>query len=177
MANVRFTVPVERIVIFGSPGSGKSTLAREVGAALRLPVLERDAPGPLGSPEYLAAVRDAIRADRWVFDGAPYYLDSEVYARADTVLVLSYPKRVVLWRVLKRSLRLAWGGHVSGAHAPAGVRAWLRSDHAVRVASTMHAQRRAEGEALASRPELAGDAVLRFSRPAHTRAWLETLQH
>jgi hypothetical protein len=43
---------------------------------------------------------------RWILDGAPYYADELVYAAADTVIFLDYPKPVVMWRVLWRTLRI-----------------------------------------------------------------------
>jgi hypothetical protein len=37
---------------------------------------------------------------------APYYADELVYAAVDTVIFLDYPKLLVMWRVLRRTLRI-----------------------------------------------------------------------
>jgi adenylate kinase family enzyme len=85
-------VAVERVVIIGCAGSGKSTLARQLAGRTGLPLVERDGLGEEGSPGYLSAIAEMAARPRWLLDGAPYYADELVYAAADTVLILDYPK-------------------------------------------------------------------------------------
>ena len=59
----------------------------------------------LGSADYLSAIAQMAARPRWVLDAAPYYADELVYPAVDTVLFLDYPKPLVLWRVLRRTLR------------------------------------------------------------------------
>src|SRR5260370_3954299 len=110
----------ERVVVVGCAGSGKTTLAREVAARLDARHIERDALGDDEAPGFAALVAAAVGAAgrRWVFDGAPYNAEALVYPRADALVALDYPRRVVSRRVVARSLparlpRRGDGGHTS----------------------------------------------------------------
>lgn len=162
---------MRRVVIFGAPGSGKSTLARRLSARTGLPWVERDRLGILGSDPYRRAVSDVVAEDEWIFDGAPYYVDDEVYPRADTVIIFDFAKPVVMRRVLTRSLRLLLPSRTAGAHRAAGLRSWLTADHPVRVAWTSHAARRREAADLLTRDDLHGTTVIRFRTPRDVDLW------
>jgi adenylate kinase family enzyme len=100
------TWPVpERVVVVGCAGSGKTTLAREVAARLDARHIERDALGDDEAPGFADLVAAAVEAAgrRWVFDGAPYNAEALVYPRADALVALDYPRRVVGRRVVARS--------------------------------------------------------------------------
>jgi adenylate kinase family enzyme len=87
---------MERVVVIGCAGSGKSTLARQLAGRTGLPLVERDGLGEEGSAGYLSAIAEMAAQPRWILDGAPYYADELVYAAADTVIFLDYPKALVL---------------------------------------------------------------------------------
>ena len=163
---------MNRVVVAGCAGSGKSTLARELAARTGLPLIERDALGILGSEEYRSAISQMAAAPCWILDGAPYYADEPVYAAADTVIFLDYPKLLVMWRVLRRTLRIELSRHPAGAHRPQGLAAWRDPEHAVRWAWISHRDRHQEGQALAARPELADTQIIRFTRPVMAKRWL-----
>lgn len=162
---------MRRVVIFGAPGSGKSTLAQRLSERTGLPWVERDTLGILGSDAYRGAVADVVAQDEWIFDGAPYYVDDQVYPRADTVIIFDFAKPVDMRRVLRRSLRLLRPGRVAGAHRSGGLRSWLRADHPVRVAWTSHAARRREAAALLTRDDLRGTTVITFRTPHEVELW------
>jgi adenylate kinase family enzyme len=67
-----------RTVVIGCTGSGKSTLAATLAARTGGTHIMRDGLGPEGSEQYRAAAATAVAADRWVFDGAPYYAEDLV---------------------------------------------------------------------------------------------------
>lgn len=102
---------MQRVMIIGGPGSGKSTLARELGAATGPPVVHIDPmywlPGwvPRPRPDVYAMIREAITADRWVFDGNSSDTLDDRLARADTVVFLDLPTWRRLWRITSRTLR------------------------------------------------------------------------
>ncbi len=106
---------VRRVVVVGNSGSGKTTLADALAERFGVPHVELDAlhhradwtPAP---PEELrAAVRaslddaDAL-AGGWVVCGNYAHVRSAIWARADTVVWLDLPRRVVMRRVVARSL-------------------------------------------------------------------------
>ncbi|QNE20094.1 hypothetical protein F1D05_21980 [Kribbella qitaiheensis] len=95
---------MERVVVFGCAGSGKSTLSRELATCTGLPLIERDALGVLGPRDYREALGELAHQQLWILDGAPYYEDDLIYGAADTVILLDYPKLLVMWRVLRRTL-------------------------------------------------------------------------
>ena len=162
-------------MVAGCAGSGKSTLARRLAARTSLPLVERDALGVLGSGEYRAAIARLAGEPKWILDGAPYYADDVIYPAADTVIFLDYPRPVVMCRVLRRTLTIELLRRPSGAHRPQGLAAWRDSEHAVRWAWTSHHDRHQEGLALTEREDLAGSAIIRFTRPAAARSWLRRL--
>jgi hypothetical protein len=99
-----------RIAITGPGGSGKTTLAAELARVAGLRHVEIDAlnHGPnwsVAPPEVLRRrVDDATAGDGWVTD-ATYHsiLGSLVTDRADLVVWLDLPVRLVMWRLVRRS--------------------------------------------------------------------------
>ena len=124
-------------MVIGCAGSGKSTLARQLAGRTGLPLVERDGLGVKGSPGYLPAVADIAARPRWILDGAPYYADELVYAAADTVVFLDYPKAVVLWRVLRQTAKVELLRRPAVAHKPQGPSALRDPEHPIRWAWTL----------------------------------------
>jgi hypothetical protein len=98
-----------------------------------------------------------------------------VYAAADTIVFLDYPKALVLWRVLRRTARVEVLRRPAGAHRPQGVSALRDPEHPIRWTWTSHADRHREGLALMARPGLAQPQILRFTRPGMARRWLRQM--
>lgn len=103
---------MRRVAVVGASGSGKTWLARRLSERLDCEHIELDAihhlPGwvPIGPDEMRAIVRSRTDAERWVVDGNYGQLVGDiVMERADTVVWLDLPRRVVVPRVLARSLR------------------------------------------------------------------------
>ncbi len=102
----------QRIAVVGPTASGKTTLAQTLAARLDLPHVELDAiyhqPGwtPLPTNEFRARVAEAVSQERWVIDGNyQSELQDLVLARADTVLWLGMPRRLVMRQVLRRTTK------------------------------------------------------------------------
>ena len=102
---------MERLLVLGCPGAGKSTLSRALGEALDLPVIHLDRlwwrsgwrnPTP---EEFDALLDQALAGERWVMDGNYLRTLPARLARADAVVLLDYPRRLCLFRVLRRTLR------------------------------------------------------------------------
>jgi adenylate kinase family enzyme len=102
--------------VYGPSGSGKSTLARQIGAALGLPVVELDA--LFHQPNWVPTPEDEFRAkvsrrldecvDGWVCDGNYHMVRDVVLSRAEAVVWLKLPFRVVYPRLVWRTVSRAW---------------------------------------------------------------------
>ena len=114
---------VRRVSVVGNSGSGKSTLARELAASLGVPHLELDSvfhqPGwePLSRDEFQRLVAARTSEGNWVVDGNYSAVQPIVWARADTVVWLDLPRRIVMRQVAWRTVRRAvtrqelWNGN------------------------------------------------------------------
>lgn len=106
-----------RIAIIGNTSAGKSTLAAELATRLDVPHIELDA--LYWEPNWVGAEREAFRtrvdaatsAEGWTSSGN--YLSTVqdlVWGRADTVVWLDYPLRVLVPRLWQRTYR-RWRAH------------------------------------------------------------------
>lgn len=101
---------MDRVVVIGTSGSGKSTFARTLAESFDLPLVELDAihwmPGWEERPteHFLEMVDAATSGERWVVDGNYSKARDVVWPRADTVIWLDYPRRVVMGRIVRRTL-------------------------------------------------------------------------
>lgn len=150
-----------RVVVGGTSGSGKSTLARVISSVLDLPYQEIDAlyhgAGWTVRPTFLADAGSLAARERWVTEyqysaGRPLLL-----ARCDLVVYLLLPRPVVMWRVVRRTVRRShrrtplWNGNVE----PPLRTLFSDRDHIVRWAWRTHALGAQRIAAIATaRPEL-----------------------
>jgi adenylate kinase family enzyme len=114
---------VRRVNVIGTSGSGKTTVAAALARRMGVEHVELDALswGPnweMVPPEVLRErVRAAAAVDAWVIDGNYSATRDLVWARADTVVWLDMPRRVVMWRVISRTARrlvrreVLWSGN------------------------------------------------------------------
>ncbi|MFE2884754.1 adenylate kinase [Streptomyces sp. NPDC059272] len=172
---------MERILVVGSTGAGKSTLARAVGERFGVPYHEMDAlyfngPDWAVNQSLTDDVRRLTSEPRWIIDsiGSPEVRDL-LWGKADTVLWLDYPRRVIMPRVLRRSLRRTvtresvFGGN---RETWAG---WFSREHPAWWAWSQYARRRREIERRTGDPLFAPLTTHRFAQPADTEAWLASL--
>ncbi|HZJ09058.1 MAG TPA: hypothetical protein VFD39_05140 [Trueperaceae bacterium] len=150
-----------RVLVAGTSGAGKTTLARRIAAILELPHSEIDAlfhgPNWVPRPEFVSDVEAAIAAERWVTEWQ-YRLARPLLAeRADTLVWLDYPRHLVMWRVIQRTVSrraqraVMWNGNVEGPLW----RLFTDKTHIVRWAWDTHAKTPSRVRAL-----LAGDTHL-----------------
>lgn len=173
---------MRRILVVGITGAGKSTLARALGARLGVPWYEMDAlrfsgPGWAVSREFGLRVAEIASGDGWIFDsyGSPEVRDL-IWERADTVVWLDYPRRVVMPRVLRRSLlRTVTRRRVFGGNRERAVE-WLRRDHPAWSSWYEHAARRAEIGRRAGAPRAVPLRVERFTSPRDAGRWLRGVE-
>ncbi len=109
---------MHRVAIVGSSGVGKSTVADEISRRLGVDVIELDdlmhGPNwtPTPTPEFRAKVAAAIEEAEgpsgdsgWAIPGNYRQVADMVQRRADTIVWLDFPRRVVMRRLVGRSLR------------------------------------------------------------------------
>ena len=99
---------MERVAVVGSGGAGKSTFARELSRATQLPVFHLDEyywrPGWVETPrdEWRAVQGEIAAHERWIIEGNYRNTYDIRFDRADTVIMLAPPRRVFIYRALKR---------------------------------------------------------------------------
>lgn len=173
---------MRRISVVGNSGSGKTRLARALADRLAAPHLELDAifhqPGwePRPVDEFRADVHDFCTGDTWVVvDGNYRAVQDLVWARADTVVWLDLPRRIVMRQIIGRSVgraalrRELWNGNRES------LRSLVARDperSVIRWAWTRHDESRARYEAAAHDP---ANAHLHFIRLPSRRAAEELL--
>jgi adenylate kinase family enzyme len=102
---------MRRVSIVGAPGSGKTTFGRGLASRLDVPFIELDAifhqPGwtELPRDEFRARVGASLGSEGWVIDGNYPAVQDLVWQPADTVVWFDLPRRVVMRRVVLRTLR------------------------------------------------------------------------
>ena len=169
-------VAPSRVLVAGTSGAGKSTLAQEIAAVLELPYFELDAlfhgPGWTERETFAADVRAAVARPGWVteYQYAPVLAD--LIARAELLVWLDLPRRVVMGRVVRRTVmrRVTSAELYNGNHEPPLRRFLTDRDHIIRWAWRTHglAEQRVRAGA-AQRPEL---PIVRLATPAQAQAWL-----
>ncbi len=102
---------MQRIVIVGSSGAGKSTLAHKLAEKLGVPHVELDAlhwgPNWTSTPMEILGPRvaAALAGDGWTVSGNYLKLRDIVWSRADRIIWLDYPMTLVMWWILRRTIR------------------------------------------------------------------------
>ena len=102
-----------KFALVGITGSGKSTLGKKLSAETSLPYFELDGffhnkdwvPTPI--PEFKAKIEEILNENPtgWIIDGNYLSkLDGLVLDQADVVIWFNLSKRVVMYRIIKRSL-------------------------------------------------------------------------
>ena len=107
---------MRHVVVFGPSGSGKTTLGRAIAQSLGVPAIELDAlyhqPDWVPTPddEFRAKVTTALdaHADGWVVEGNYRVIREITLPRADTIVRLRLPFRVVYTRLVKRTMIRSW---------------------------------------------------------------------
>jgi adenylate kinase family enzyme len=113
----------QRVVVQGPSGSGKSTLAKALARSRGIPYLELDSIYHL--KDWTALDDDTFRDEvssfasqpRWVSDGNYRVVRDLLWRRADLIIFIDLPRRQVIARLVRRTLRRAlrreelWNGN------------------------------------------------------------------
>jgi adenylate kinase family enzyme len=177
-APVDLPADARRVIVRGTSGSGKTTLARKIAAARGIPHVELDGIyhqagwTPLDDERFRAAVADFMDNDRWVVCGNYRQIAPLLLERADTIVLLDLPRRNMMARVLRRSIRRAilreelWNGNRER------VANLFRTDPEVSIVAwawTTHAARHVEIGGFVAAPPRAGLRLVHVTTSAELR--------
>ncbi|HYY43079.1 MAG TPA: DNA topology modulation protein [Pyrinomonadaceae bacterium] len=99
---------MKKVLVIGSGGAGKSTFARRLGSLLDIEVLHLDMlywrPGWVETPKpvWRDLVAELTKREQWIMDGNYSGTFDVRVAACDTVIFLDMPRRVCLWRIIRR---------------------------------------------------------------------------
>lgn len=166
----------QRVLVAGTSGSGKTTLARALSERLGVPHHELDAlyhgPGWVPRSEFESEVAAFVATPEWVAEWQYSAVRSLLRGRADLLVWLDLPRRVVFARLLRRTLyrRLRrtplWNSNVE----PPLRTFFTDRDHLLRWAWRAHA--RTGPRVLAALDDPTGPVVVRLGSPREVRTWL-----
>jgi adenylate kinase family enzyme len=132
---------------------------------------------PLPAGEYRAQVAAAVADEGWVIDGNYSAVRDIVWARADTVVWLDLPKRVVMRRIIWRTLRRVagrvelWNGNRERWH---NLLTWDPEESVISWAWHKHGQYREKYLAAMADPANGHLRFVRLSSPAAVRRFMRT---
>ena len=165
-----------RIIVSGTSGSGKTTVARRIAAVLGVPHHELDSlyhgPNWVPRPEFEADVRRFAAEPAWVTEWQYAPVKDLLADRADLLVWLDLPRRLVLRQVTRRTVKRRLRGEVifNGNVEPPLWTILTDREHVIRWAWSRHAVARLDALRLHERrPEL---PVVRLRSRSAVRRWL-----
>jgi len=172
-----------RISVIGSTGSGKTTAARTLADRLGFRHIEMDALfwkpnwGETPDEEFLPAVDEATRGDRWVMDGNYSRTRPIVWPRLDTIVWLDYRFHVVFLRLLRRTVVRSISKEElwSGCEERFRNSFFSKDSILVWLFRTYWRRKRTVPRALAQ-PEHSHISVFHFHTPRAFRRWLRNIE-
>lgn len=168
-----------RVVVIGCSGAGKTTFAERLSAVLGHEHIELDAIHWLPDWEmrpvddFRHKVSEAIAGETWVVDGNYSKVRDIVWGRATAVVWLNYPRAVVLWRIVSRTIKRSLRQEVlfSGNQETLS-KAMFSKESIVAWSMSTFARRRREYPQLFSQAENAHLHVVELRRPKQVKAFL-----
>jgi adenylate kinase family enzyme len=172
-----------RVVVVGNCGSGKTTLARSLAARLDVEHVELD--GIFHQPNWVELPRDEFgrrvgerldaASEGWTACGNYSSIRDVVWSRADTVVWLDLPRRIVMRRLTARTVRRVltredlWNGN---REPLSNLYSWDPQKNIIRWAWTKHdGYRERLGEAVVD-PQWSHLRFVPLRTPAEIDRWL-----
>jgi adenylate kinase family enzyme len=169
----------QRVVVVGVTGAGKTTFARALAARLNCPQNEMDAinllPNWVERPvaDFREQIALALAGDCWVVDGNYSKVRDIAWGWADTVIWLDYPLRLILWRLLRRTLtRIITREELWDSNYESLDKQFSRDSILVWALRTYPRYRR-QYPLLFQQPEYAHLQVVRLKSPDAAQRWLD----
>ena len=175
------TTPPYGINVVGSTGSGKTTFARMLAARLDIPHVELDSlhwqPNWVAAPKavFHERIRAALSVEQWVVDGNYSAARAIVWERANVIVWLDYPLRLILYRLAKRTFKRVvfrqelWNGNREGLGKT------FSRDSIFWWALTTYDRKRQEFPALFAQPQYADLVIIHLQSSKACQQWLKNL--
>lgn len=172
-----------RIAVLGTTGSGKTTVARRLSQLLGSPHVELDAlrwgPNWTETPDdvFRERVSRALAGDSWISDGNYGIARDLVWPRATMAVWLDYPFRVMMGRLLSRTLRRGitreelWNGNRERLRTQ-----FLSRDSLILWAFQTYWKHKRDFKTLFERAEYSHLAVAHLRSTRSTRDWLSSIE-
>lgn len=171
-----------RLLVIGTVGAGKTELSRRLSDLLNVPHVEFDAyrhgPDWTETPdnEFRAQLADALQGDSWIADGNYSVARDVVWPRGQTIVWLDYPITLVMWRLLRRTLRRSlrreelWNGNRETL-----LRHFFSRQSIFLWALQSHWLRRKTIPVALAQPEHSHLDLVHLRSPEETDRWLQSL--
>lgn len=172
-----------RILVIGTSGSGKSTLARKISKALSVPDIELDAlfwkPNWTQSSkeEFRAKIQESISEfSGFIIHGNYNQVRDLTWGNSDIVIWLDYSKKLVMWRVLKRSVLRILSREVLWSNNKESFRKNFLSKESIILWSwNTYAIRKKQYLELSEKPEYTNIKIIRIQTPKEADKLLQAI--
>ena len=168
-----------RVLLYGVTGSGKTTAAKRLAERTGLPLVDVDEvcwePGWVQVPVEAQRRRflEICAGDRWVLDTAYGVWTDVALARAELVVALDYPRRVSLFRLVRRTAsRIVRRSEVCNVNRETVLRA-IDDDSIIRLHFRSFRSKRERIRAWEA--DDAMPPVVRFTRSRDLDAWIDRI--
>lgn len=167
-------------MIVGTSGSGKSTLARKLSKSLKINDIELDGLYWLphwtesALPEFRSKILSEMnKSTGFVIHGNYNKVRDITWKNSEIVIWLDYPKYIVMWRVLRRSiLRLLKNETLWAGNKESFKKTFLSKDSIILWAWNTYELRRKQYEHLIVEPEYKHIKVFRINSPKELKSFL-----
>jgi adenylate kinase family enzyme len=177
--------PYKRVVVIGVTSSGKSTLAETLARRFDMEFVELDAlhwePNWQEAPleVFRARVEKATEAKKWSVAGNYHVVRDIIWPKAETIIWLDYPFRIVFWQLSRRTFKrwwtreVLWGTNVEPFFVH--FKLWSQ-DSLFHWLFKSYWRRKREIPIVLSQPEHRHLELIRLYHPKETQLWLKNFQ-
>lgn len=173
---------MQKIALFGPPATGKSTLARWLSTELGHLHTDLDdilftPAGPLPLPEFRRQAAEITQQDAWVVEGNFSKLADVVWYRADVLVWLDFPLPLIVYRIVRRSLRQLTGREDSPqARRLTWSQAFFKRRSLLRTAIRKYRNNRPRYARQVAETADRGVEVVRLRSPRQVQQWKKQLK-
>ena len=174
---------MKRIVVIGTSCSGKTTFGGTLSYLLKAPHIELDdlhwRPGWVEIPDKVMRelVLKEVEQEKWVVVGNYRSVRDIIWPRADTLIWLNYPFRIVLYRALKRTVhRIFFKEVICNGNIETFKRSFFSRDSILLWVLQTYHQRRRDTPTLLKKPENSRMKIIEFRHPRLSENFLKELR-